>query len=143
MQWQVTAAASEPWLLFVPLSLAAPIDTAFVRQAFLAVCDASTPSGACQCVCVLAMHPQAAAHFCRLLHPVPGAGQGSAAGLPPAVEADERPATELDRERQRTFALLQPICSVLLLQRGEPQRLAELLAGGGMAGGQSWGSQLL
>ena len=34
-----------------------------------------------------------------------------------------------DQERQRTFAVLQPICSLLLLQRGEPQTMAELLAG--------------
>jgi len=35
----------------------------------------------------------------------------------------------MEKERQRTFALLQPICSLLLLQRADPQRMAELLTG--------------
>ena len=43
-------------------------------------------------------------------------------------------ASSLDRDRQRAFALLQPICSVLLLQRGAAQQMAELLAGGWVAG---------
>lgn len=35
----------------------------------------------------------------------------------------------LDQERHQAFALLQPICSMLLLQRAEPQQMAELLTG--------------
>ncbi len=74
-----------------------------------------------------ARHPPA-------LHPsaAPYAGSPSPASLPPTSDGGEQaPAatTALDLERKRTFALLQPICSLLLLQRGEPQRLTELLAG--------------
>lgn len=51
---------------------------------------------------------------------------------------DEQPAPASgapDLERQRAFALLQPICSMLLLQRAEPQRMAELLSGEEWTGG--------
>jgi hypothetical protein len=53
---------------------------------------------------------------------VASAAASAIASAPPATAT-------LDAERQRTFALLQPICSLLLLQRAEPQRMAELLTG--------------
>lgn len=48
----------------------------------------------------------------------------AAAGEPPAAGSGGD-----HQERQRAFALLQPICSALLLQRAEPQRMTELLTG--------------
>lgn len=56
-----------------------------------------------------------------------------------STTADEQPAAASgshQQERQRAFALLQPICSMLLLQRAEPQRMVELLTG--EPGRQRW-----
>ncbi|KAL4440079.1 hypothetical protein ABPG75_003080 [Micractinium tetrahymenae] len=75
--------------------------------------------------------PSAADAVFAYPNPAEGAQQPAADAqeLDP-LAADSQPAAvsaSPDQDRQRAFALLQPICSMLLLQRAEPQRMAELL----------------
>lgn len=55
----------------------------------------------------------------------------SSASAPPTPPP---PQDSTEQHRKRTFALLQPICSALLLQRADPQRMADMLTGGGVVG---------